>query len=284
MQYFLKEHIGELVSLLTALLWTITAMSFESASLKVGSLPVNIIRLVFGFLFLSLFTLFYRGYILPFDASSGNWIWLSISGLIGFVFGDLFLFRSFTLIGSRFSMLIMTLVPPLTALLGWMILKEKLTLLNYTGMALTITGISMAIFSRDNDQKRKLKLKLIPKGILFAFFGALGQAIGLVISKYGMKDYDPFASTQIRIIAGILGFVILITISAGSNDVFKAFKNKRAMFFILIGAFFGLFLGVSFSQLAIQKTETGIASTLMSLVPVFIIFPTIIIYKQNIQD
>ena len=276
----LQEYNGELAALATAIFWTITALAFESASLKVGSLSVNIIRLFIGFMFLTIFVSIRRGMILPLDASVENWTWLTISGLVGFVFGDLFLFKSYTIIGSRFSMLIMTLVPPITALLGFFILNEKLTLLNYFGMTLTFSGIAMAIFSR--GQNDKISLKLSPRGILYAFGGALGQAAGLVLSKLGMNSYDPFASTQIRIISGMAGFIVIVTLLRRWAKVGEALKNRKGMTGIIIGSFFGPFLGVSFSLLSVKYTETGIASTIMSLVPILIIPPVYFIYKQKV--
>jgi drug/metabolite transporter (DMT)-like permease len=278
---FINSHLGEFAALLTALFWTVTALSFESASHKIGSVAVNFLRLIIGLVFLSVFNLIRRGIVLPVDASYENWLWLSLSGLVGFVFGDLFLFKSYTMIGSRFSMLIMTLVPPITAFLSFIILSERLTLFHYLGMALTFTGIAMAIFSR-NGKGEKLSLKLAPKGILFAFGGAIGQAMGLVLSKFGLKDYDPFAATQIRVIAGIFGYTILITILARWSYVVKATKNKDGMLLTSLGAFFGPFLGVSFSLISVKYTEAGIASTIMALVPVFIILPAVILFRQKV--
>jgi drug/metabolite transporter (DMT)-like permease len=278
---FFNNHLGEFAALLTALFWTVTSLSFESASHKIGSVAVNILRLVIGFTFLSVFTLIRRGLILPVDASYENWIWLSLSGLVGFVFGDLFLFKSYTVIGSRFSMLIMTLVPPITAFFSFLILGERLTLFHYLGMTLTFSGIAMAIFSRP-AKGEKLSLKLAPRGILYAFGGAVGQALGLVLSKFGMKDYDPFASTQIRIIAGIFGYTILVTILARWSSVVKATGNKEGMLLTSLGALFGPFLGVSFSLVAIKYTEAGIASTIMALVPVFIILPAVFLFRQKV--
>jgi drug/metabolite transporter (DMT)-like permease len=280
--YWINGHLGELAALVTALCWTASALSFESASLKIGSLSVNFIRLVSGFIFLSILNFIRRGIILPTDASLENWEWLFLSGIVGFLFGDLFLFKSYTIIGSRFSMLIMTTVPPMTALSGWIILGEKLTLFNYLGMSLTFSGITLAIFSREN-KKEKIKLKIAPKGIMFAFFGALGQALGLVLSKLGMSDYDPFAATQIRIISGIFGFGLLISILERWKSVFAAVSNLKAMVETTIGSFFGPFLGVSFSLIAVKHTETGIASTIMALVPILIIPPSIFIYKQKLS-
>ncbi len=278
---FFSEHTGEFAALLTAVFWTATSLSFESASLKIGSLSVNIIRLIMGLVFLSLFTLVHRGMLLPSDASRENWIWLSLSGFVGFVFGDLFLFKSYTIIGSRFSMLIMTLVPPITAFFSFFIIGERLTLFHYLGMTLTFLGIAMAIFSR-KAKGEKLSLKLKPYGILLAFGGAVGQALGLVLSKLGMKSYDPFAATQIRVIAGIAGYTVLVTMLSRWGNVRKALRNRHGMFLTGVGSFFGPFLGVSFSLIAIRYTEAGIASTIMALVPVFIILPSVIIYKQKV--
>ena len=278
---FFDNHLGEFAALLTAFFWTVTSLSFESASHKIGSVAVNILRLVIGFAFLSVFSLIRRGLILPIDASYENWVWLSLSGLVGFVFGDLFLFKSYTIIGSRFSMLIMTLVPPITALFSFIILGERLTLFHYLGMTLTFSGIAMAIFSR-RGKGEKLSLKLAPKGILYAFGGAVGQALGLVLSKFGLKDYDPFAATQIRIIAGIIGYTMLVTILMRWGNVVKATRNKEGMLLTSLGAFFGPFLGVSFSLIAVKYTEAGIASTIMALVPVFIILPAVILFKQKV--
>jgi drug/metabolite transporter (DMT)-like permease len=278
---FFNHHIGEFAALLTAFFWTVTSLSFESASHKIGSIAVNILRLIIGFVFLSVFTLIRRGLIFPVDASVENWLWLSLSGLVGFVFGDLFLFKSYTMIGSRFSMLIMTLVPPITAFFSFAILGEKLTLFHYLGMTLTFSGIAMAIFSRPAKGER-LSLKLAPKGILYAFGGAVGQALGLVLSKFGMKNYDPFAATQIRIIAGIFGYAILVTFLMRWTSVIKGTQNKSGMILTSLGAFFGPFLGVSFSLIAIKYTEAGIASTIMALVPVFIILPAVFLFKQKV--
>ncbi|MFN8239555.1 MAG: DMT family transporter [Bacteroidales bacterium] len=278
---FFNNHQGELAALLTAFFWTITSLSFEKASKRIGSLSVNIIRLVLGFAFLTVFNWINRGIIIPVDASAHNWIWLSVSGLIGFVLGDLFLFKSYMIIGSRFSMLIMTLVPPITTFFSWIMLGEKLKLLHFAGMTLTFLGISLAIFSR-GETGEKLTLKLSPKGIIFALGGAVGQALGLVLSKIGLESYDPFAATQIRVIAGIAGFAVLAALMSRWPSVIRSLSDRPGIRATSLGAFFGPFLGVSFSLIAVRYTEAGIASTIMALVPVLIIPPAVFLYKERV--
>lgn len=279
---FIEGHLGEFAALLTALFWTVSALAFETATIRLGSVAVNILRLVVGFIFLSILTSIIRGHLFPSDAGPENWFWLSLSGLVGFVFGDLFLFKSYAVIGSRFSMLIMTLVPPVTALFGWIILGEHLTALNLLGMVLTFSGIGMAILTRDGGKREKFILKLKPPGLLYAFGGAVGQALGLILSKMGMKDYDPFASTQIRIISGIAGFAILVTLMKRWRSVMMSVRDRTGMKALTLGAMFGPFLGVSFSLVSVKLTKAGIASTIMALTPVFIIIPAILLYKQKV--
>ncbi|MBW6497695.1 MAG: DMT family transporter [Bacteroidales bacterium] len=277
----MEFRIGELAALFTAVCWTVTSLAFESAGRKVGSVAVNIIRLVMALVLLSLFSYIRRGMLFPMDATAYNWFWLLLSGLAGFVIGDLFLFKAFTVIGSRLSMLVMTLVPPISALIGWLLMGELLSWLNVIGMSLTLSGISLVIF---NKQKNKKQPEKIPaKGLLFALGGAVGQASGLVLSKFGMGDYDPFSATQIRVIAGIVGFSIIIHFFRRWLAVGQAMKHRKAMLLMLLGATFGPFLGVSASLIAVQNTATGIASTIMSITPILIIPFTMIFFKQKVS-
>ncbi|HMM12574.1 MAG TPA: DMT family transporter [Bacteroidales bacterium] len=276
----IDTYAGELAALLVAVFWTITALSFELATKRIGSLSVNITRLLFGFLFLSLFTTIRRGMPLPLDAGAHQWIYLSLSGLVGFIFGDYFLFASYQLITSRIAMLIMTFVPPVTAFLGWLFLGESMSLQHLAGMTLTVAGIVLTVVSRPDGGK--MKLRYPAKGIFFAFLGVLGQAGGLILSKIGMADYDPFASTQIRIITGFFGFLAIILFTGRLGKVWQSLRDRKALAGITSGSFFGPFLGVSFSLIAIRHTSTGIASTLMAIVPILIIAPSALIFKQKV--
>jgi len=283
----LINHTGELAALLTAVFWTVTALSFEAASRKIGSMVVNLLRLLAGFCFLTLFVFFYRGTFLPLDATPHAWFYLTLSGLIGFVIGDLCLFQAFVVVGARISMLLMALAPPITALIGWLVLGETLSWKSWIGMILTITGIAIVVLKRhttaeSNGGFRKIKFNYPLWGIFLGLGGAAGQAIGLVLSKVGMQGYDTFASTQIRVIAGIAGFSILFTIMGFWKHAYRALNKRKPMLQLSLGAFFGPFLGVSFSLIAIKYADTGIASTIMAIVPVLIIPPSMIIYKEKV--
>jgi len=281
-------HFGEFTALLVAFFWTITALSFSRASRSIGSLHVNLLRLLLAFIFLGVLLLVRTGSFLPIQNSTSSWLWLSLSGLIGFVVGDYCLFKSYEYVSARISMLVMALAPPIAAITGYFILKETFTLMNLGGMFITLMGIALVVLDKptadESDEKPSLSFKSsYPiRGLLLALGGAAGQGVGLVLSKLGMQQYDPFASTQIRVITGIIGFSIIIILSGKIKNFRDAFKNKPAIGLVTLGAIFGPFLGVSLSLLSIKYTSTGIASTIMAIVPVLIIPPSILLFKEKV--
>ncbi len=283
------SYYGEFAALFTAVCWTVSSLAFESAGKRVGSISLNIIRLCMAFVLISLFNLFSRGMILAVDADFYTWFWLSVSGLVGFVLGDLFLFKAFILVSARITMLIMSLAPPIAAIIGWFLLGEVLTTKQILGMTITIVGIAVVLIYKNTGLKsifaqvKKKKMSIALSGILFAFLGTVGQAAGLVLSKKGMGDFDAFAATQIRIIAGIFGFAFIITVLKRWKSVISALHCVPAIKSMSLGSFSGPFMGVSFSLIAVKYTETGIAATLMGIVPVLIIIPSVLINKEKIK-
>lgn len=278
----IANYTGEIAALATALCWAVTATSFESAGKKIGSMNLNLMRLLLGMGFLSTFTLLTRGYILPLDASPSTWFWLMLSGFVGIVLGDLLLFEAFVRIGSRISMLIYASVPPLSGIMAYFFLGESMTFIQIIGMLVTISGIASVILVPD-ESKKKMKFAHPIAGVLLAFGGAFGQAAGYIIGKFGMASYDAFSSTQIRLIAGIIGFSVLFTLRGHWPKFKTAFSRKDAFIPLGLGSFFGPFLGISLSLFAVQRINPGVASTLTSITPVLLIPVAFFWKKEKVQ-
>ena len=278
---FLHAHLGEIAALATAVCWTLNAMAFEDAGKRVGSLAVNYLRFFTAFPLLTAAAFFTRGTAFPADASASAWFYLSISGLIGFVLGDIFLFQALVEIGSRISLLIKSMGPPLAALAGFLILGESISPLGLLGMLTTMFGIALVIVSR-NPQEKRVKFNRPLRGIVFALLGAAGQALGLVFSKLGMGDYNPLAATQIRIIAAFISFTVLITLRKKWPEIRAAFKDRKALGSIAVGAVLGPFIGVTLSLAALQHAPSGIVSSLTSLSPILIIPFSVGVFKEKV--
>lgn len=278
---------GTLFAVGTALCWTISSLCFESASRRIGSLVVNLIRLLVAIGFMALWGWYRRGLPLPTDAPRETWMWLSLSGLLGFFVGDMALFRAFVLMGARLSSLMMSLAPPLAALIGYAWLGEQINLRGWIGMTVTLGGIVWVISERIHEEDPRALRRITPVGLILGVVAAIGQAVGIVLSKKGMMTphgmYDPVAATQIRAMAGAAGFALLLAFMGYLPKVFAAFKRADAMAVLTLGAFTGPFVGVSLLMAAIRVVPTGVAQTITSTVPVLIIPLSILLYKEHVS-
>jgi drug/metabolite transporter (DMT)-like permease len=256
----------------------------------------NVLRLVLATLFLAVLLWLTVGRPYPVYADKNTWLWLGLSALVGYVFGDFCLFNSYIHIGPRFGQLFMTLAPPMAAVAGWIMLGETLSWKSILAMAVTLCGIAISILSRDSGQHLKLDLPL--KGILLGIGAGVGQGVGLVLSKVGMQHYAaalpadapammesmlPFASTMLRAIVGGLGFLLILGFQKDFSKLRDAIKDPVAMKYASIITIFGPALGVSLSLMAVRYANAGIASTLMALTPVIILLPEVLINKKKLR-
>ena len=267
----LMEILGELAALATSVTFAVNSAFFTVAGRRVGSVIVNRVRLIFAFLFLILAHALFLGSPLPLDAGWDRWLWLGLSGIVGLVLGDAFLFQAFVWVGPRISMLMMSLAPIIASFVAWIFLGEALNLLQIMGILLTIGGLVWVIL--ENNHHRNLENRDYLKGILFGLGGATGQAVGLVLAKNGMGGtFSPISGNLIRMAsATILMWLITFGQKRGMSTLKAVFENRKALQYIVSGAFVGPFLGVSFSLLALQHADVGVASTLMALPPIFLL-------------
>ena len=137
--------VGELAAIGTAWCWVFTSLTFAAAGRRMGATAVNLLRLFLAVGLLGLIHLVLHGTVLP-DVDQTGLIYLLISGVIGLAIGDQLLFTALVDIGPRFSTLLMTLAPPVAAVLAWPILDEPLGMMATLGMVITIGGIVWVVF------------------------------------------------------------------------------------------------------------------------------------------
>ena len=288
------QYVGEIISLTVAVSWTVTALFAEVGSKRLGSLQMNVIRMLLSLCMLGATLWWFTGSPYPLYADGQAWFWLSLSGFVGYLLGDYCLFNSYIWIGSRFGQLFMTLAPPTAAIAGFFMLGETLAWNAWLGMMVTLTGIGISVLNKGTSNKLSLKLPL--KGVLFGIGAGVGQGVGLVLSKVGMTYYEasipvgeemvadlmPFASTFIRAVTGAIGFLCVMGFQKQFHTLATSVRDFKGMNAAVWATITGPFIGVSLSLMAVQYTEAGIASTLMALTPVFIIWPAHFFFGQKV--
>jgi drug/metabolite transporter (DMT)-like permease len=268
--------LGEVAALGTALCWATGSNFFMAAGRRMGSQTLNRLRISVAVLLLGSALWATRGAPWPLWATPVQVGFLALSGLVGFVFGDAFYFRALVILGAGRATLLAALAPVMTAVIARVFLGETLGLRAVGGIALTLGGLAWVLQGQARNEARHVEGS-IGAGIAAGVLAALGQAVGLVLSKQGMQGgLDPLSATVIRVSAAVIGVWMLVPFQGGARRSLRALRDRTATRLMLGGAVFGPFLGVTLSLLAVAHTKTAIAAAIMACYPI----PTILLASR----
>lgn len=277
---------GESAAVLTSCLWTGSSLLFTSAGRKIGSFSVNAYRTTMAIVLLVFAHVAFLGVVLP-VASGAQWFWMGLSGIVGLGIGDFGLFAAYVAIGPRRSVLVQASSPIFASVGAFMMFGETIPFLSLLGVVVTLTGIIVVLLEKEETPEKWLASKKRRSwGLFFALISAMGQGFGVVLSKKGMyvgvvQAMNPVSAALVRmLLAGL--FVWTCALFAGKlPEVQKAVRNTEGIKYTAAGALIGPFIGMTLSMVAVANAQAGVAQTLMSLMPVFIIPLIWIIYREK---
>lgn len=289
------EFIGEIAALSTAFFWAFTSLFFSEAGKLIGSFKVNKIRLVMAVTIYIIILSITKGHLFPEGLTYEHVVWLGLSGVIGLVIGDGAGFKALVMLGPRLTSLLYSLAPVMATIIAWIFLGEVLNIIDVLGITLTIAGIGWVVSERKyRNQPMNTSIQRdhpdsgsLFKGVCLGLLAALGQASGLVIAKHAMLDLgtkvDAMEASFIRMLTAVIVIWIISAIRGNLKETILAMKNKKAMGFSLGGALFGPFMGVWMSLVAVTYIAAGIAATLNSTTPIWLLPLTRLTHKEKIS-
>ncbi len=289
------QYIGECAALGVAVAWSICTLLFEYATKRIGSSAVNFLKLGVTVLVLAIYLYFVLGNAWAPHASTQVWLWIGLSGVVGFALCDQALLSAYRLIGARHALLIVTTYPFFAALAAYLILGESISLMGLLGMLIITFGLALSFVTRPEGE-RTFAMNIPLKGLLLALFSAVMQGLGFVLSKQGMIIYEqdladyphllaqiPIASTQIRAFTGFLGILIMMLLSGSVKRTLHGFRDSRAVVVSLAGTVFGPLLGVTLMLVALRNGNVGVVSTIIATQPVLIMCYEIVVRGKRIS-
>jgi drug/metabolite transporter (DMT)-like permease len=272
---------GEFAALGTALCWSFGSIFFTISSRRLGYSMVNRSRLAVALLLLMVAHFITQGTLIPLDVTGYHWFWFGLSGIVGFAIGDMLLFKAFVMLGARISMLLMALVPVFGTIIAWFFLNETLDLSELLAISIVIVGIVWVVTERKNSVHPQNHYVI---GILCGIGGAMGQALGLILSKKGLgSDYSALSANIIRVFVATCALWLITIIRGKIPYTMKKLRDKKGIIALTAGAFCGPFLGVWLSLVAVQNSYVAIASTLMAMPPIFLIPLSHWVFKEKIS-
>ena len=275
------EQLGELSAIATAALWTLSAIAWTAAGRYTGAMAISSIRLAITCLLLAAYGQIVRGQWFPFDAGRDMWLIMGMSGVMGFLVADLCLFKAYLLIGPRLSLLILSLSPPMAAVISLCALGDRLSCRQCLGMVVTLAGVAWVVLERSNGNgSRHPHLR---QGVILGVAAAAAQAAGLVLSKRAIGDYDAGAATMVRALPALAGYAILISLKHRWPSIFAAISDRRVMVVLTGGSLVGPFVGVILSLVALRHCPAGVVATILATMPVMILPASVLLHREKVS-
>lgn len=273
-------YLGEIAGLLTAGLWTCTSILFGFAVRHLGSRRLNLIRLTLSAAILWTVVLL---------ASGTGWlrtaherdIWiLVVSGWIGLFLGDWAYFHSLGMLGPRLATLLVTLTPPMTAVLGALFLREYPDALGVAGMAITLAGVVWVVLERPaagTPAGRRIR------GAMLGSLGTLATAVAYVLAKIGMAGgINPLQASALRMLTAAAAMWALTFFARRDSGYVRLTQDRKLLAATLAAVLLGPVMGVWLSLVAVWHTQAGIAATLISMVPVFVLPAVVVVHRERL--
>lgn len=199
---------------------------------------------------------------------------MALSGLIGIFIGDTALFAAMNRLGPRRTGVLFATHAMFSALLGFMVLGERLGTQALLGGALVLAGVITAILlGRHKDESHAWETDRghWAVGVALALTAAFCQALGSLIAKPVMaQGVDPVAATAVRVSATCLAQFLLLWSGFAAA---RAHAPPTRSVLVQVGwvGFIGMGVGMSLILLALQHGDVGMVGILSSVTPVLVL-------------
>ena len=270
--------LGELLSILCALLWAIAVICYRKAGDHINVSAMNLFKISLTVV-LMIPTLYFTDGLTPPDLTAAEWGLLLISGFFGIMLADLFYLRALQLIGAGLTGLTGSLYSPFVVFLSFYYLGERLNSWQVMGMALVIVGVIVISYRR-----KSLLIEHPPiKGFVFAALGVFLTALGIVIIKPVTTEIPFFWIIFIRTIGGVVTmFMFNILLRKNLNPL--AAMRSSGKYWLLAGAFLGQYLSTMVWVAGYKYTSASVASILNETASIFILVLSWLVLKEEITQ
>jgi drug/metabolite transporter (DMT)-like permease len=213
---------------------------------------------------------------------TGGWVRLArddafailASGFIGIFFGDTAQFLALNRLGPRRTAILFAMNAPLSALLGWIALREHLSGQTVLGIVTVIIGVVLAIaFGTGSSHVHyweRVKGRLWV-GLSLGGIAALAQAVGsLIVRPVMASGANPVLVSAMRVGVAALGLSILLRLP---RDTFRPTNRftARMLGMTALSGVLGMGVGMTLIMWALSGSSVGVVSTLAATTPALLL-------------
>ena len=271
--------LGSAIGLIGSALYGLSVVVYRSQASEINPVAVSSIKMWVALPFMTIMTLLLPGLEAAFLPMATIML-LSISVLLGAVFGDTIYLWSQERIGVSYAFPIAMSFPIITFFLTVWFLDEPLILSRLVGAIIAVIGIVLISNEQNRNQKdSETPVKLDILGILGAVVTAFLYAIGTTVLQVGIEGVDPIAGNLIRTIVGSIAFIPMVAVAQLGG---MKLISQKAIVRVIIAGFFGMAVGSLLYVAAVAIVGAAIMSVLSSTAPLFAVPVSVFILKEKL--
>ena len=259
--------IGEAYSLAAAFCWAIAVILLKKSGESLPPFALNLVKNLLCLAALGTTLLVLGPRQLP-QIPQGLLLQTLLSGALGIAVADTLYFRALNAIGAARMGVIGTAYSPGVILLAALFLGERLSPLQFGGVALTIAGIVLVTYAKATDA---LDAAVLRQGALLGVLSVALMATGVVLAKPVLETEDFLWVVTLRVAAGValmLGIATLRHEWAGLATAYRAVRHWPA---VIGGSLMGSYVALLFWLAGYKYAEASIAAVINELAAIFIV-------------
>ncbi|NOZ09187.1 MAG: DMT family transporter [FCB group bacterium] len=284
-------YIGEILSLASAMIWGLSVVFFKKIGERVSPIALNPFKNMVGMiLFLVTILLLHQPILQPIAAAGSpgltltDYALLILSGIVGIGIADTIFFMSLNTLGAGISAIVDSAYSPMVILFAYVLVGERLGLLQFLGAGLIIAAILITTY----------KVRKIPvsqheyrKGVVLAITAVGLMALGVVIIKPVLNKVYDDASMQLwiagfRLVPGVLVSGLIFLFFNRRSNLTAPFKDKSLWPLLLGSSFMGSFIALTMWIGGMAMTKASVASVLNQTSTVWIFIFAWLFLKEPI--
>ncbi len=190
-----------------------------------------------------------------------------------------FLGESFGLlhVSATVAAVIIATIPVFTPLLGLIAFKERLSMINIAGFAISFAGVLIMVLDAD------MKLTASPLGLGLLFFAVLSALINIIFLKKLTAKYTSFTIISVQNLVGALLFMpLFVMFDFGQFLIIR--PSAQALGSLLALAIFASTLAFMFYTTGVRVIGIARTSIFTNLIPVITAITSFLLLKEAIDQ
>ncbi len=268
--------IGEFFALASAFAWGLAVILFRLSGQQLGPFALNLFKNSLMLVLLAPTILLVHGVAWP-AISTAHWAILLLSGFIGIGIADTLFFRALNSLGPSRTAIGSMLLSPFVILLSVVFLGERLGWLQWSGVALTLVGVTLVNWRRVHP----LAPKADQSGLLALVAAMALMASGIVMAK-PLLESEPFIwAVQIRVIGGVGGMLIMMWVQRRQATVLAEFVRAKAWGLTVAASSMGTYVAMLMWLAGYKYADASIAAVLNETSAVFVLILAAAFLKER---